>query len=201
MASLQDIMRDCGLAPTELTKEASATSTASVSEVDEVLENLGINKTASEEAAPNGGPMNLDHFYQQVMGTKDAPAVVAAPAVVEETKVASAPVEAEGPTSDFGTTTGSYLQATMGAFLEKVAASLEAEAGKGHQPQAGVDASGSMSAVIGKPGDPAMAVNHDASSGADLKVTTQGHSPYSLAVVQQQILKRIKGVGVVGEQK
>lgn len=141
---------------------------------------------------------SLASIYEQTMAaeapvaTKTAAAAAAAPTE----KTASAEDES---ISNFGSLVGGYFGEIFGSFV-KSAADLEVEAGKGSKPQEHAPGGGGMTAVIGKEGDPALAVNYDASSGDGMKVTTHGNTPYSLAV-EQSVLKRIKGQGIVGAQK
>lgn len=145
---------------------------------------------------------SLAQIWEQTVGA--APAVTKTAAAAEAAPAAAAAIEktaseqAEGVTA-FGSLVGGYFTEAFDSFV-KSAADLEVEAGKGEKPQEHAPGGGGMTAVIGKEGDPALPQNHSASSGAPLKVTTHGNTPYSLAV-QQSVLKRFKGQGIVGEQK
>lgn len=207
MATLSELMAEFlpGASQEGHSKEAAA-KPASTAEIDRVLEDLGLAgaesvKTASEnvsETKTNGGSMNLMDIYNEVVGTEQTPA---AEVVNEEgtEKVASEQVDENHPITQFGGLVGDYFN-VMFESMTKEAGDLEAEAGKGESPVAHQDGGGSMSSVIGKPADANMPVNHSASSGAPLHVTTKNTSPYSLNVVQQKLLKRL-GAGIVGEQK
>lgn len=203
MPTLEELMADCGLdSPVAgQTKTASANKTATTAEVDQAIANLGMNdaaevKTAAVKTASvskDGGSMGLTEIYAGLFND------VVEPAVESTEKVAAAegtPAE-ETAMNSFGTAVGEYFNLAVESMLDKVAGELEAEANKGVKPMA--HAPGSESA-LGSPGDPMIGQNHDASSGAALKVTTQSHSPYSLAV-KQKLLKRFAGEGIVGEQK
>lgn len=202
MATLEEILAQVGLsdvAPSQ-TKTAAAANPSS-KEVNKVLEDLGLSgvedlsaagvtKTASEER----NHMGLTEVYESLFGE-------AAPAATEEgqEKVAAAEGEAttEGteevvPSTSLGELVGVYFNVLEDAYVEKVAGDLEMEAGAGHKPFAHQPAAGELSRIVGKEGDPMLPKNHDASSGAGLKVTTGGNTPYSLKAKAQikAILKR-----------
>lgn len=209
MASLRELMGE--VFPEQVKTASAASKPSSTAEVDRVLNDLGLLdaesvKTASASTPENnGGPMSsLAEIYERTMSTpvteKTAAAAPAAAAAATEAEKTAAAAEDETGISDFGSLVGGYFNDQFAPYVEKVAADLETEAGKGHKPQADAPGGGGMTSVIGKEGDPALAMNHAASDGAHLKVTTQGHTPYSLAV-QQSVLKRFKGQGIVGEQK
>jgi hypothetical protein len=187
MATLQELIAQAGLAdapPAGQTKTASeATKPAATSEVDRVLANLGLAdagtvKTASESTQSTGGSMGLKSVYEEIFGQVEAPtegqtkeaAAATAEAANEETTA----------TSGFGELVGEYFNAAVEPFFQKVSGELESEAGKGESPVAHQDGASSLGKTLGKEGDPHMPVNHSASSGAHLKVTTHNQSPYSL---------------------
>lgn len=225
MASLKDLVSEFGLAGSEeesQVKTASAAKTTS-EEVEAMLDNLGVLdsetvKTAAQASKKDGGTMNLMDLYNDFTSEKTASETAAAAASTEVTsEQAAATTEAaqttevagEGEGSEkvagdatelFGNLVGGYFNEQFESMIEKCAADLESEAGKGESPMAHLGNSGGLTNVIGKEGDPHLHVNYPASGGAALKVTTGGHSPYSLAV-KQKILKRMAGEGIVGEQK
>lgn len=211
MASLQDILAEYGLADAPVqTKTASATP-AATSEVQEVLKGLGLDgaedgvtKVANETNVNKGEPMSLQDIYGQLFEE-------AAPAAPVQEKVAgeapAAPTEEVTNEASllFGELTAHYLNEGVAGYLEeveKVAGSVEAEAGAGELPQAHVHGGGQLTSVIGAPKDPHMPVNHSASSGAPLHVTTGGNTPYSLKeqALKKAILKRMQAAPV-GEIK
>lgn len=208
MATIDEILSSVGLGdkPSQ-TKTASAGSTPSSKEVNKVLEDLGLSgaedisnagvtKTASEER----NHMGLTELYDQVFGE----AAPAAPADDGQNKTASAAAAAEGdpaveptqgdsnPITDLGELTGIYFNVAEEAYLDKVAGDLEHEAGSGHSPLGGNKGGGELTRIIGKEGDPSVAVNHDPVSGAGLKVNPGNQTPYSLKARAQikAILKR-----------
>jgi hypothetical protein len=215
MPSLKEIMAEVGLSSAEQTKVASVAKPNATAEIDRVLGELGLDsaesvKTASENvdsSNKNGGSMSsLASIYEQTIGaapaetkTAAAPATEVAPATPAE-KTAAEQEQANDAIGEFGSIVGGYFNEMFGSFV-KSAADLETEAGKSEEtPLQHAPGGGGMTNVIGKEGDPHLQINHPASSGAALKVTTQGHTPYSLAV-EQSVLKRIKGQGIVGSQK
>jgi hypothetical protein len=163
MPTLEQLMSEAGLAPSSAggqQKTASATGTvpaagsSSSDAVNEVLEGLGlinseddgsetdINKQASQE----GQDVSLRDIYQDVFSddvadTESEDLSKTASEEGEEGQVEETETEEggeEGESEDgsgiFGQVTGHYFNAAAGEYLDKVAASLEAEAGKGHQP-------------------------------------------------------------------
>lgn len=203
MATLEEILADVGLSESpSQTKTAAAPST---SEVNEVLEGLGLDgieeaagqiKTASEER----NHMGLTDIYEDLFGeetvTEDGQTKVASEEVVEEEGE-----EASGSNA-LGELTGIYFNVMQEEFMDKIAGDLEAEAGAGHKPQSGVKDGGQLSSIVGKEGDPAVAVNHPASSGAPLKVMTGNKSPYgpnARAAIKQILSRKMKSeAGEVG---
>lgn len=205
MATLEEILAQVGLsdvAPSQ-TKTASAAAPSS-KEVNKVLEDLGLSgveeidnagvtKTASEER----NHMGLTEVYESLFG-EAAPA--AAAESTQEKVAAAATTEGETttettevvPSTALGELVGVYFNVMEDAYVEKLAGDLEMEAGAGHKPFAHQPASGELTKIVGKEGDPMIAKNHDASSGAGLKVTTGGNTPYSLKAKAQikAILKR-----------
>ena len=203
MATLQELMAEVLGSPSkeELQKQASAAK-PTTQEVDQALENLGLRdsgtvKTASEAGAEpgNGGTISLAQIYEQIMG--EAAPAAAAEATTEKTAAAATePTASEAGDEDastlFGEMVGDYFNVMAEPFFDKVAADLETEAGAGESPVEGQTTGGSMTAALGKPADPHLHVNHPASSGAPLRVTTKGTSPYSLreAALKKEILRR-----------
>jgi hypothetical protein len=185
MATLEEILADVGLADNAQTKTASAAAPSS-KEVNSVLESLGltglegsaedITKTASDER----NKMGLLSIYEDAFGEE---------VVVEtQTKVASTEEvtddENEASTR-FGELVGLYFSVAQDSLVEKLAGDLEMEAGDGYKPQGSAPAGGQLSEIVGKQGDPALPVNHDASSGAGLRVNTGNQTPYSLKAKAQ----------------
>lgn len=219
--TIKELMAEAGLEDTASagqTKQASAS--APISEVDQVLADLGLSstetvKTASEQT--NGKEENtmssMQDLYGHIFGD-DAPA-----AAGETTKVASAegtveqstetaPVEgemekaADGRRTLFGELTASYFNEMVGPYaeeLEKSAGDLEAEAGKGETALEHIQPQGGMTSVLGKPGEPRLPMNHSASSGEKIHATTKGSTPYSLkGPAMKEILKRLSGAAPGG---
>ena len=211
MASIQEILADVLPA----TSAGGQTKTAapaggpgnSPESVAQMLENLGLSddsgrvKTAAASATSTKGENmqgSLTDIYSRLV-SEPVPAGEAGSTPDEgATKVASEGGGEGEPTdavSTFGGVVGEYFGIQMGSMLEKAAGDVEAEAGKGEKPQA--HAPGAPS-TLGSPGDPALPVNHSASSGAALKVTTGGSTPYSLkGAALKAILKRLPGEGAV----
>jgi hypothetical protein len=207
MATIEEILSQVGLGdkPSQ-TKTASAAATPSSKEVNKVLEDLGlggveeissagVTKTASEER----NHMGFTEAYEALFGEE----AVAAPAEDGQNKIAAAapaagepaaaPAEGEdNPITDLGELTGIYFNVAEEAYLDKVAGDLEHEAGSGHSTLGGNKGGGELTRIIGKEGDPSVAVNHDPTSGAGLKVNPGNQTPYSLKARAQikAILKR-----------
>jgi len=207
MATLSDLLAECGLGEaktTEQTKQASATS--STQEVDQVLENLGLGTTASVKTASEnvnrGGSMakgSLAEIYEQIMGD--------VPSATDEnegtTKVAASTEDETGTESDeertaFGEMVGHYFNAQLAPYVEKIAFDANAP-GNDEVPLKHINPSGGLTNVVGKPAEAALPMNHSGSSGEKIHATTKNTSPYSLAV-KQKILKRMADEGIVGEQ-
>lgn len=207
MATLEEILAEVGLGESTQTKTAAPVGSPSTKEVNEVLESLGLDggiesveqagqtKTASEE---RNQPMGMDKIYESLF--QDAPAANAVVAPTETqtktasettTEVSATEVEADESTA-LGELTGIYFNVQHDALIEKLAGDLEMEAGAGHKPQASAPGGGELSKIVGKEGDPAIPMNHDASGGAALQVTTKNTTPYSLKSRAQikAILKR-----------
>ena len=213
MATLQELMAEVlGDDQKGHTKQASATK-PSTTEVDEVLANLGLQgsvavKTASDNGADrkNGGSMgSLAQIYEEVMGGT-APASQETATTTEKVATDATTTEtadAGDSTSQFGELVGEYFNSMVEPFFNKIAFDLEGAAGKGEQPLAHADTASSLGASLGKQKDPHLSVNHSASGGADLKVTTKGNSPYSLKekALAKEILRRSSAapVGNIGE--
>jgi hypothetical protein len=201
MATLEEILAQVGLseAPSQ-TKTASAAAPSS-KEVNKVLEDLGLsgvedidNAGVTKTASEGRNHMGFTDIYDSMFGE-------VAPAATEETQVKTAAADAvataeagaeevtESSTA-MGELTGIYFNVLEDSFYEKLAGDLEMEAGKGHKS---VDnAGGELSRIVGKEGDPRIAVNHDPASGAGLKVNPGNQTPYSLKAKAQikAILKR-----------
>lgn len=204
MSSLQEILADYGLADATVTKTASAGAPAA-NEVEAMLKqmglegaDLGVTKVASESNGNKGEPMSLQDIYGQLFDT----AAPAAAATVEKTAAEqSAPAAGSEEVANegsmlFGELTAHYLNQGMAGYLdeiEKVAGSVVAEAGPGEQPLAHAATGGQLTGIIGSAKDPQLPVNHSASGGAALKVTTGGTTPYSLkeSVLKKAILKKM----------
>src|ERR1019366_6060553 len=177
MATIEEILAQVGLsdAPSH-TKTAAAVGSPSSKEVNKVLEDLGLSgveevdnagvtKTASEER----NNMGLTDIYENIFGeaapeavepteqVKVATAAAAAAAAAVETEVVAASTEeVTEPSTAMGELTGIYFNVLEDAFVEKLAGDFEMEAGKGHKS---VDnAGGELSRIVGKEGDPRIAV-------------------------------------------
>lgn len=213
MATLQQLMAEVlGDDQKGHTKQASATK-PSATEVDEVLANLGLQnsgavKTASDAGADrkNGGSMgSLAQIYEEIMGgTAGAEQTQENTQEKTASEAGAAAAEGEGDaTSQFGELVGEYFNVMAEPYFDKVAFDLEGAAGKGEQPLAHANTASSLGSSLGKQKDPHLTVNHSASGGADLKVTTQNHSPYSLKekALAKEILRRSTAapVGNIGE--
>jgi hypothetical protein len=199
--TLSEILADCGMDDSQgQTKTASAKP--STTEVDQVLENLGLDsttvKTASEKTQTGGNMNSLQSVYEQIFGEDTATETVKTASEQVETPAQKTETEdfAKVASAAFGEATATYFNELLGAYseaLEKTAGSVESEAGAGEQPLHHIQPSGGLTSAIGKPADPAMPVNHSASSKAPAQVATKGQTPYSLkGAAMKEILKRIK---------
>jgi hypothetical protein len=212
MPTIEEILTQVGLGDSQSqTKTAAATSAPKSQEVNQVLESLGLSgvdesaaagvtKTASE----GRNNMGFSDFYDDLFADVTPDAAAAAAAAEQEKTAAAAAAAAGGegasaaevavedPTDNFGQLTGVYVNVLADSYFEKLAGDLEMEAGKGFKPQAGVNDGGELSRIVGKEGDPSIEMNHDASSGAGLKVNPGNQTPYSLKARAQikAILKR-----------
>jgi hypothetical protein len=207
MATIEEILAQVGLgdASSSQTKTAAA-AVPSSKEVNKVLEDLGLSgiedvnagqtKTASDER----NNMGLTDIYESMFG-EAAPAAAGQEKTAAAAAAEAAPVEGEektaseeeqSPTTSVGEVTGVYFNVMRTELLEKMAGGLEAEAGSGHSPLGGNKNGGELSRIVGKEGDPSVAVNHDPTSGAGLKVNPGNQTPYSLKARAQikAILKR-----------
>jgi hypothetical protein len=205
MATLEELLGQYGLSEGTQTKVAAEQKTAN-DEVEQVLESLGLSgaeesveKVASENITENKGErMSLTDIYGQLFGETTL--------VAEETQTTEKVASEEGneATDLFGQLTAYYFGVPQGAFIDKVAGSVESE-GQGQdeeQPMKHLDNKSQLGNSIGKATDPHMPLNHSASGGAKLQVTTGNTSPYSLKekALQKEILKRMKAQPV-GEYK
>ena len=178
MATLQELMSECFGEPVAGLNKGASAAKATTDEIDEVLNNLGISdsetvKVASESNEQNGGNMGLMDIYEQIMVGGDS----------AETSHQGYEGEAS-PSTQFGELVGEYFNVLAEPFFNKVAGDLEAEAGKGHQPMAG------LGEAVKK--YPHLEVNYDSKNGRPLEVSTGGSSPYSLkeSALIKQILRR-----------
>jgi hypothetical protein len=203
--TIKELLSETGLETAPATTEKTAAARSTTEEVDEVLRSLGVGdsttvKTASENVKPNGGSMkSMADMYEEIIGAapaaptteKTASEVAAAAAATAEVTTTE-----DGADADFGSLVGSYFNEALNPFVEKVAKDLEAEAGAGFKPLAGINGDGSLAAVIGKEGDPSLGQNHKATGGGKIDATTGNHSPYSLkdSALAKEILKREKVV-------
>lgn len=193
MATMQEILDEVGLGEAGHTKTATATTAPSSKEVNDVLDSLGLSNVESVEAAgvtktasEGRNRMGMTDLYEEIFGGE------AAPAATQE-KTAAAATEAGEQTeveSQAGELTGIYFNVLRDAAFDKIAGDLEMEAGKGFQPDAG--SSGELTKIVGKEGNPRVAVNHDPSSGAGMVANPGNQTPYSLKAKAQikAILKR-----------
>ena len=194
MATLQELMAEV-LGETSQGQEKTAAAKPTSSEVDQVLENLGLQgydtvKTASiNESGKNGGNMSLADIYDQIMGE-------GAPVEQEKTASEGTTEEVTDDTTAFGELVGNYFNEALAPYFEKISYDLEAAAGKGELPMAHLTTGGSMTAALGKAQDPYLEMNHSASGGAPLRVMTNNSSPYSLkeSALAKAISKRAPAV-------
>jgi hypothetical protein len=200
MSTLQELLKEFGLEGESATQEKTAAANQQ-DEVSTVLQSLGldeandgIDKVASENEN-KGERMSLTGIYEQIFEDQTQQ-------VPEGTeKVASE--EVNEATSLFGELTAHYFGAAQGAFLSKVAASVEDEVDDANEaPMKHLGNNSQLTNSMGKPGEPGMPVNHSASGGAPLKTMTGNTSPYSLKemALKKAVLKRLQ-VGHVGNFK
>jgi len=200
MATLEELLRSYDLVdgPAQ-TKTASANLPASA-EVDQVLESLGlggstevIEKVANANTNKGDNIMSLTGIYEEIFGD-------VAPVAGQE-KTASAgenTEETNEATQLFGELSAHYFGAAQAEFLDKIAGSVETEAGPGEQPMAHLGNTSSLGRSMGTIKDPAMPVNHSASGGEGMHTATGGTSPYSLKemALKKQILKNMAAAPV-----
>jgi hypothetical protein len=213
MATLEELMAEVGLAPSKA-QEKTASQKPSSKEVSEVLENLGLSGDIEEiegagvtKQAAEEKNMGLTDIYEQVFAGEVA-TEEEAPAQTEETqeKVASAETEETEPSTVFGELVGYNFAAARESFLDKLAGDLEAEAGAGHDPMAGMEGGGQLTGVIGKAKSPHMPVNVKNEPGKALH-TSGSASPYAgpkgkAMPIIQAYLKRVGGKeALIGAQK
>lgn len=210
MPTLDELMADVlGASSQEQTKTASA-KPATTQEIDQVLEGLGLGgseavKTASANLNDNGGNMKgslTDLLYNDIMGEGEASAN--AQSTTEKTASEAASSD-EGTDAAFGEAAGHYFNAAYETYLDKVAASLEAEASHNTgSPMGNLPAGSSVSKSLGLGKDTGhMDVNHkDALKHEPIASTTKNHGAYDEALKNKySVLRRIKGLGIIGEQK
>ena len=204
MASLQELLAECNLTDTAVAgqEKTAAAAKPSTDEVDRVLENLGLKETGQEKTASateketGGNDMSLYEMY-----TKAFDQVEPTAEVIE--KVASDVSTENSATLALGELVGEYFNGAVDAYageFEKFAADLEAAAGKGTVPTAGLPS--------GEKGDPHLPVNRDASGGEKLTVMTHSDSPYAFGPgkllqersMQKAILKKMRAA-TIGEVK
>jgi hypothetical protein len=203
MATLQELMAEVlGETNQGQEKTASASKVSSTAEVDQMLENLGLQgaesvKTASAAAEKkNGGNMSLSDIYEQIMGG------IAPEAGQEKTAAAgdgaTQTTEGDEQSTAFGELVAEYFAEIAEPYYEKVASDLETEAGKGETPLQHVQTGGSMTTALGKPAEPRLEQNHSASSGAAIHAAVQNSTPYALreAALKKTILKRMAAAPV-----
>jgi hypothetical protein len=202
--TLKELLSETGLETAPVTEKTASSNLSSTDEVDEVLRSLGVGstatvKTASENTKSNGGSMkSMSDIYEEICGAAPAETEKTAAEVEAEATAAAAATEIteENSDSDFGSMVGAYFNESLSPYVEKIAKDLEAEAGAGHKPLAGIHGDGSLSPVLGATGDPQLAKNHQATGGGKINAMTGNTSPYSLkdAALAKQILKREKVV-------
>ena len=191
MATLEDLLAEYGLSENNQTKVASEQKMQN-DEVEQVLESLGLSGAADgveKVASTNdtkGDRMSLTGIYEELFGEE------------QFEKVASEGYGVNEGTQLFGELSGHYFEVARQNFIEKMAASVEEEAGAGEQPMAHLGNRSSLGATLGKEEDPYMPVNYSASGGAALKTMTGNESPYSLKelALKKQILKRMMAAPV-----
>lgn len=136
---------------------------------------------------------NMSDFYEAIIGESAPVATETTKTAGEEVAPAATTTEAtEDGSTDFGAIVGHYFNEQLSPYAEKVAKDLEAEAGAGHKPLAGINGDGGLAAVIGKTGDPSLGQNHQATGGGKIDAMTGNLSPYSLKdkALAKAVLKR-----------
>jgi hypothetical protein len=202
MATLQELMAEVLGESTGGQEKTASAAKPSASEVDQALENLGLQgseavKTASEaqENENNGGNMSLTAIYEQIMGGIDPEATQEKTASAEG---GAASAEGSDESTAFGELVAEYFNEVQDAYFEKVASDLETEAGKGETPLQHVQTGGSMTSALGKPSEPRLEQNHSASSGSPIHAAVQNSTPYALKeqALKKTILKRMAAAPV-----
>jgi hypothetical protein len=125
MATLEELLRDYGLADEAAQTKTASAKTESVSEVDEVLEGLGLSgadegvtKVANEDnEQKKGDRMGLTDIYDNLFGEEPA----------EDGGVEKVASEEEGTEENegsqlFGELTAHYFGQAEGQFMDKIAA-------------------------------------------------------------------------------
>ena len=200
--TLNSLLEEFGLGGDNATQVKTAAATQT-DEVNTVLQSLGLDgadEGVTKVASANenkGDHMSLTGIYEEIFG-ESTPAATGDGEVV---KTASG--EVNEATNLFGELTAHYFGTAQTEFLSKVAGAVEEEEGNSDEtPMKHLGNNSQLTTTIGKPADPAMAVNHSASSGAPLKTMTGNSSPYSLKVqaIKKAILKRVQ-VATVGAIK
>lgn len=196
--TLDNLLVEFGLASQDSQKShEKAASAPAKDEVTQVLESLGLSSNATEtestvkvanDKSQEGGTMNLTQIYDELFAAEEGTTKVAS----AEGATTAESNEAASPESLFGEMVAHYFSAGHEAFLSKIA---------DESPMAHAGHSGQLTGVIGVPADPRLPVNHSASSGAHLQVSTGGHSPYSLkgAMIKATLKRRMSAeAGDVG---
>jgi hypothetical protein len=208
--SLQELLAQCDIEDTQgsatATKTASA-PTANKQEIDRVIGEMGLGdaasvKTAAENKQENtGGSMGLREYLDNLSGEGQAPAATTDKVAADGGTTATEGQDdgTNGVSEAFGERLGHYFNVCAEEYCEKVAGDLQSEAGKGEQPLAHLQPSGSMTSAIGKPADPALPVNHSASDGEKVHASTGNQSPYGSlkeTALKKAILKRTQAAPV-----
>lgn len=191
--TLDQLLAECGLAPSSSKGQEKVASAPVKDEVDQVLESLGLNSSATEEESvtkvandksQNGGHMGLQNIYDQMFGEETVEKTAS-----ENNSENTASEEGESRESVFGQAVAHYFNAGASQYIEKIAADV----GEEEQPLAHASTGGQLTGIIGTPKDPQLPVNHSASGGHELKTMTGNTSPYTLAAAGptiKAILKR-----------
>lgn len=204
MATLQELMAECGLGDAPKGQTKTANEKPSSEEVNKVLADLGLDESAlaaadgvTKVAGDERNDMSLTEIYGKMFGEDQGQ-----PEETTVTKTASSEEDNTNQDADdsvFASLAGAYFSEMVDSTMDKLAADLEAEAGAGHNPLP-EHTGGQLTTVIGKPKDPHLPVNHKGNADAKLE-TNNAKTPYTFAAVQAY-LKRLGGSQMlVGAQK
>lgn len=190
--TLDQLMAECGLSTSSSPKEQEKIASAVVSsEIDQVLEGLGLNSTAAEEESlqkvanetgNTGGNMGLQSIYEEMFGSEEHIEKVASEATYE-TYTAEGEDSAE---NIFGQMVAHYFNVGHDAFFEKIA--------EDSQPLAGLPSGGQLTGVIGQARDPHLPVNMKSEAGAP-QYSLASAGPAIKAVLKRKISAEAGEVG------